>query len=202
MIDHLINRRSQINQHGERLLRVISGKAKGRRLLSVKGMTTRPTSDNIKESIFNILPGEFEGKEVLDLFGGIGNLGIEALSRGAKKTVFIEINPRASSVIKRNLRNCGFIEKAQVIGTTVPKGIKILEKRGDRFDLIFLDPPYGKGMFQKTLVRISQSNVLKDNTLIIAEHSLSETLDGSIERLTLTDQRRYGTTLISFFEID
>ena len=183
-------------------MRVISGKAKGRRLLCVKGMATRPTSDSVKESIFNILPGEFEGKEVLDLFGGVGNLGIEALSRGAKNAVFVESNPKASSVIKRNLRNCGFIDRGKVIGTSVAKGIKILEKRGERFDLIFLDPPYGKGMFQKTLVRISQSNLLKDNTLIIAEHSLSETLDGSIERLTLTGQRRYGTTLISFFEID
>lgn len=183
-------------------MRVISGKAKGRRLLSVKGMATRPTTDSIKESIFNILPGEFEGKEVLDLFGGFGNLGIEALSRGAKNTVFIESNPKASSVIKKNLRNCGFIDRGKVIGTTVAKGIKILEIRKKKFDLIFLDPPYKRGMLQKTLMRISQSNVLKDNTLIIAEHSLSEPLNDTIERLTLTDQRRYGTTLISFFEID
>ena len=182
-------------------MRVIGGKVKGRKLFSVKGLTTRPTADKIKESIFNILPGDFNGKEVLDLFAGTGNLGIEALSRGALKAVFIESSRHVLPVLEKNLRNCGFTDKSQIIGTTVEKGIKILERRRNRFDFIFLDPPYGRGILKDTLMRVSRSEILKDTSLVIAEHSSSEMVEGEIERLILTDQRRYGTTLISFFEL-
>ena len=182
-------------------MRVIGGKAKGRKLLSDKGLNTRPTADKVKESIFNILPGDFKDKEVLDLFAGTGNLGIEALSRGALKAVFIESSRHVLPVLEKNLRNCGFTDISQIVGTTVDKGIKILERRRNRFDFIFLDPPYRKGILKDTLVRVSRSEILKDNTLVIAEHSSSEMVEGEIERLILTDQRRYGTTLISFFEL-
>ncbi|MEW6615232.1 MAG: 16S rRNA (guanine(966)-N(2))-methyltransferase RsmD [Thermodesulfobacteriota bacterium] len=181
-------------------MRVIGGKAKGRKLLSARGLTTRPTADKIKESIFNILSCDFKDKEVLDLFAGTGNLGIEALSRGASKAVFIESSRHVLPVLEKNLRNCGFTDISQIIGTTVEKGIKILERRGNRFDFIFLDPPYIKGILKDALVKISQSDILKDTSLVIAEHSSSEMVEGGIEGLTLADQRRYGTTIISFFE--
>jgi 16S rRNA (guanine(966)-N(2))-methyltransferase RsmD len=182
-------------------LRVIGGKVKGKKLLSEKGLNTRPTADKVKESIFNILTRDFKDKEVLDLFAGTGNLGIEALSRGASKAVFIESSRHVLPVLEKNLRNCGFTDISQIIGTTVEKGIKILEKGGHRFDFIFLDPPYRRGILKDTLVKISRSDILKDNALVIAEHSSSEMVEGDIERLILTDQRRYGTTLISFFEL-
>lgn len=180
-------------------MRIITGKAKGRRLLSVQGLNTRPTSDKIKASIFNILPSDFNGKEVLDLFAGTGNLGIETLSQGAKKAVFIESNHRALSVLEKNIRNCGFIDRSQIIGNTVAKGIRILEKRGNRFDIIFLDPPYGKNILRDTLARVSKAGILKDNALVVVEHSSSETVADNIENLALNDQRRYGKTVVSFF---
>lgn len=182
-------------------MRVISGKAKGRKLLSSKGLNTRPTADKVKESIFNILPHDFKDKEVLDLFAGTGNLGIEALSRGALNAVFIESSRYVLPVLEKNLKKCGFTDISQIIGTTVDNGIKILERRGNRFDLIFLDPPYRMGILKDTLVKISRSDILKDNALVIAEHASSEIIEGDIEKLILTDQRRYGTTLISFFEL-
>jgi 16S rRNA (guanine(966)-N(2))-methyltransferase RsmD len=180
-------------------LRIITGKAKGRRLLSIPGLNTRPTSDKIKESIFNILPSDFNGKEVLDLFAGTGNLGIETLSQGAKRAVFIESNHRALSVLEKNIRNCGFIDRSQIIGNTVAKGIRVLENRGDRFDLVFLDPPYGKNILRDTLARVSKAGILNDNALVVVEHSSSETVADNIENLALNDQRRYGKTLVSFF---
>lgn len=170
-------------------------------MLSDRGLSTRPTADKVKESVFNILPHDFKDKEVLDLFAGTGNLGIEALSRGALKAVFIENSRHVLPVLEKNLRNCGFTDISQIIGTTVDKGIKILERRRNRFDFMFLDPPYRKGILKDTLVKISRSDILKDNVLVIAEHSSSEIIEGDIEKLTLTDQRRYGTTLISFFEL-
>ena len=179
-------------------MRIICGKLKGRRLYSVHGMTTRPTSDRVKEAIFNILPTDFNGKEVLDLFAGVGNLGIEALSRGATKAAFVENNHKAISVLKRNIENCGFMESCQIMANTVVKGIRALEKAGNRFDFVFIDPPYARHMVRDSLIRVSRSGILKDDTLIIAEHSVSESVEGRIENLILKDQRKYGKTLISF----
>ena len=141
-------------------MRVLSGKAKGRRLYPVKGMNTRPTSDRVKESIFNILQGNFQGKKVLDLFAGVGNFGIETLSRGAQETVFVENNPKALSVLKKNLKNCGFMHQSRTLGTSAVKGITILERDTCRFDFVFLDPPYGSPLLKDTLEILSQSNII------------------------------------------
>lgn len=182
-------------------MRIVGGKAKGRRLLSAKGLKTRPTSDKVKESIFNILRLDFEGKDVLDLFAGTGNLGIEALSRGAMRAVFIENNRRAISILERNLNNCNFIDRSEIIESNVAQGIKILENKDLSFDLVFLDPPYAEQLLRDTLVKVSRSEIVKDGALLIAEHSHSERIEQHVERLTLIDQRRYGKTLVSFFEV-
>ena len=182
-------------------MRIVGGKAKGRRLLSAKGLKTRPTSDKVKESIFNILRLDFEGKEVLDLFAGTGNLGIEALSRGAMSAVFIENNRRAISILERNLNNCNFIDRSEIIESNVALGIKSLENKGLSFDLVFLDPPYEEQFLKGTLVKVSRSKILKDGALVTAEHSHLESIEQHVERLTLVDQRRYGKTLVSFFEV-
>ena len=183
-------------------MRIVSGKAKGRRLFAVKGLKTRPTSDKIKESIFNILCEDFEGKEVLDLFAGTGNLGIEALSRGASRAVFIERNPGAVSVLKRNLSACGFAEKSDVMRNTVAKGISILEKRGLSFDIIFLDPPYFGELLQDALFTLSKSCILREEARVIAEHSNLKDIKKQLGRLVLKDQRQYGKTIVSFLEND
>jgi 16S rRNA (guanine966-N2)-methyltransferase len=179
-------------------LRVISGKLKGRKLFTLKGMGLRPTSDRVKESIFDILQKSLPGKVVLDLFAGTGAMGIEALSRGAKRAVFVEGSRRSLRVLYKNLDACRLQEQAEVLAREVQAGIKILSVRGEIFDLIFLDPPYGKGLAREALQALSGRSILTSEALIVAEHSPAEDLDdiASLERI---DQRRYGSTLVSFF---
>ena len=179
-------------------LRIISGKLKGKKLFTLKGMDLRPTSDRVKEAIFDILQNCIQGQEVLDLFAGTGALGIEALSRGAKRAVFVEGSPQSLAVLYKNLEACRLREQAEVLSQEVQRGIKILSERGEAFDLIFLDPPYGKGLARRALQALSGRSILASEALVVAEHSPAEDLDAipSLERI---DQRRYGSTLVSFF---
>jgi len=179
-------------------LRVISGKLKGRKLFTLKGMDLRPTSDRVKEAIFDILQNSVEGQKVLDLFAGTGAMGIEALSRGAKRAVFVEASPRSLAVLYKNLAVGRLQEQAEVLSREVQAGMKILSERGETFDLIFLDPPYGKGLARKTLQALSGESILAPDALIVAEHSSAEDLD-VVSFLERIDQRRYGSTLVSFF---
>jgi 16S rRNA (guanine966-N2)-methyltransferase len=180
-------------------LRVISGKLKGKRLFTLKGMDLRPTSDRVKEAIFDILQNSIPGQKVLDLFAGTGAMGIEALSRGAKRALFVEGSRRSLAVLYKNLEACRLQEQAEVLSREVEAGIKILSERGETFDLIFLDPPYGKGLAREALQALSGRSILTSaEALIVAEHSPAENLEDipSLERI---DQRRYGSTLVSFF---
>jgi 16S rRNA (guanine966-N2)-methyltransferase len=179
-------------------LRVISGNLKGRRLFSLKGQRLRPTSDRVKEAIFDILQDQIRGGKVLDLFAGTGALGIEALSRGARLAVFVEGNTRSLGALHRNIEECGLKERADVLGREVWTAIGILEGRGDSFELIFLDPPYGKGLARRALEALSRSSIVGPGTVVVAEHSLTEKLD-SLPSLQRVDERRYGSTQVSFF---
>ena len=179
-------------------LRVISGKLKGRKLLALKGMDLRPTSDRVKEAIFDILQDSVEGRKVLDLFAGTGALGIEALSRGAERAVFVEGNARSCTVLQKNLEACRLQERAEVLPREIEGGINILSGRAETFDLIFMDPPYGRGLARKTLQALARGSIPAPEALIVAEHSAAENLD-SIPPLERIAQRRYGGTLVSFF---
>jgi 16S rRNA (guanine966-N2)-methyltransferase len=179
-------------------LRVISGKWKGKRLSSVKGLNLRPTSDRVKEAIFDILQDHIAGQQVLDLFAGTGALGIEALSRGAKRAVFVEESPRSLMALRKNIEGCQAKDQAQVLPREVTHGIKILEAQGESFQLIFLDPPYQKGLANKALKVLAGSSIVSPDTLIIVEHSSNEELL-SIPRLQRVDARKYGNTLVSFW---
>jgi 16S rRNA (guanine(966)-N(2))-methyltransferase RsmD len=181
-------------------LRIISGESKGRRLAYFRGQKIRPTSDKIKGAIFNILGLEFEDKEVLDLFAGTGALGIEALSRGAKKVVFVENNPYALEILNENLTRCRYGNKARVIKTSVERGVKLLKRKGGQFDYIFIDPPYEKGMVEKILHVLSQGEILKEDGVITVEHSGQELPGENYGSLSLRDQRKYGRTYVSFFK--
>ena len=183
------------------LLRVISGKLKGKKLFSVKGVSLRPTSDRVKESIFDILQECFKGEKVLDLFAGTGALGIEALSRGAEKAVFVEGSTRSREALRKNLDACHLEEQAEVIAREVREGIKFLEKRRESFAIVFLDPPYGKGLAHGTLAELAKSSLLLPGTLVVAEHSPDEEVD-SLPSLPRIDQRRYGGTRISFYRYE
>ena len=179
-------------------MRVISGKCKGKKLFALEGLSLRPTSDRVKEAIFDILQKFPPGQNVLDLFAGTGALGIEALSRGAQRAVFVDGSTRSSAVLRRNIEACRLSGQGEIVSKEVQAGLKFLEERGDSFDLIFLDPPYGKGLAYRTLESLSRSHLLSDHALMVAEHSPDEDVS-SIPSLERIDRRKYGGTEVSFF---
>ena len=181
-------------------MRVIGGAAKGRRLLAPKGQAVRPTADRVKESLFNILPRDFSGKKVLDLFAGTGNLSIEALSRGADHALLVDSSERSVAAIKENLRRLGFAARSEVWLAPAARSIRSLGRRNESFDYIFLDPPYDQRLIQRTLDLIGQCNVLRPSGTLVAEHSVREALQPLYGSLQLQDQRRYGDTLLSFYQ--
>jgi 16S rRNA (guanine(966)-N(2))-methyltransferase RsmD len=180
-------------------LRIIGGSLRGRKLQSFKGQKVRPTSDRVKEALFNILGnGLCEGASVLDLYAGTGNLGIEALSRGAKRACFVEKERDSLKTLKENLQECGLMERAEIIPIDAVKAIHALEKKGESFDLVFLDPPYYRELADKTIEALGESTILRE-AVVIAEHSARDALKKNYGRLRLKDERRYGDTSLSFF---
>jgi 16S rRNA (guanine966-N2)-methyltransferase len=183
-------------------MRVIGGERKGRRLLVPKGQAVRPTGARVKESLFNILPHDFSGMKVLDLFAGTGNLSIEALSRGAAKAVLVDASPRSATTIRENLRRLGLTARTEVWVAPAPRAMKSLAKRGELFDMIFLDPPYDQGLVEPSLKLLARGALLSDTGTVVAEHSAREVVSPRYDSLVLNDQRRYGDTLLSFFKRD
>jgi len=153
-------------------MRVIAGTAKRLHLKTISGLETRPTTDRIKETLFNMIQSELYDCHFLDLFSGSGGIGIEALSRGAKKCVFIENNQNAVKCIEENLKFTNLTEKAQIIGRDVLSGIHLLEGQ-EPFHFIFMDPPYEQGVEKKVLEKLISSTILDKDTLIIIEAALS-----------------------------
>ena len=181
-------------------MRIISGTSRGRRLSTLRGDALRPTSDRVKESIFNILGGEIEGKVILDLFAGTGNLGIEALSRGARKAIFVEKGKEALKVIHRNLLQCGLMDQSEIISEDVNRAIVFLQRRKESFDLILMDPPYEKGWVQKTLSSLISNPIFHEGSIMVIEHSRREPLPEKIEGWMLIRHRKIGDTVVSFFQ--
>ena len=179
-------------------MRIISGTSKGRRLVTQRGQALRPTSDRVKESIFNILGGEVEGKSVLDLFAGTGNLGIEALSRGAKRALFVEKGRQALQLIQKNLLQCGMEGRAEILPKDVNRAIGMLNRKGEAFDLILMDPPYEKGLIRKTLMKLNSQKIYHKDSILVIEHGRREPIPDIVEGWNLTRQRKIGDTLISF----
>jgi 16S rRNA (guanine(966)-N(2))-methyltransferase RsmD len=179
-------------------MRIISGTSRGRKLVTPRNRSLRPTSDRVKESIFNILREEIEGSLVLDLFSGTGNLGIEALSRGARKVVFVEKAKHALGVIQRNLAGFGLADRSEVLPIDVNRAIGILKQRGKTFNLIFMDPPYEKGLIVKTLQKLSSHPIYHRDSILIIEHHRRELLRPVPYGWNLIRQRQMGETVISF----
>jgi 16S rRNA (guanine966-N2)-methyltransferase len=182
---------------GYEKLRIIAGCAKKMRLKVPSGWDGRPTSDRVKEALFNILGDMVPESEVLDLFAGTGNIGIEALSRGAKSAYFVEKDLQAIKAIKDNLAYSKLIEKADIDGRDVARALPGLA--GRKFDIIFLDPPYEKGFEVSVICKIFELELLSIDGIIVAESSKRISLPLEIMGFSLTDQRRYGDTLLSFF---
>lgn len=182
-------------------MRIISGSARGRRLHSPRGDRVRPTSDRVKEAIFNIIisrEGSFEGLRVLDLFAGTGNLGIEALSRGAAQAVFVDSSRDSAQFIRKNLEMCRFEEQGEVVIMEAAAAIDFLERKKRTFDLVFLDPPYHTGAAKSVLERLSRSAILGEGALVAAETDIRDTLAGTIGNLAQIDRRDYGDTAVTF----
>ena len=179
-------------------MRIISGTSKGKKLRSLRGQAIRPTSDRVKESIFNILGQEVDGKYVLDLFAGTGNLGIEALSRGATRTVFVEKERSAVDLIKENLSHCGFEDRVHIMTGEVERAIRLLHRKGEVFDFIFMDPPYRRGLVQKTLGILQAEPLHHEDSILVIEHDRREPLSESMEEWVLLRKRRFGDTVVSF----
>ena len=180
-------------------MRIISGKFKGRKLSSFKGTRIRPTSDRVREAIFDILTVVWEGTQVLDLFAGTGGLGIETLSRGAREVFFVENDPQAAMILEKNIKTLDLTGKCEIARLSVKEGIKFLRRKGQKFDVVFLDPPYGKGLADSTLDLLAKSAMLREGGLVVVEHYHKETLLDHYQMLQRSDQRKYGSTGVSFF---
>ena len=185
-------------------MRVIGGTAKGRALKTALlggGKKIRPLSDQAKEALFNILAPVIEDCSFLDLFAGSGQVGIEALSRGAKICMFCEKEGRAVRVIKDNLELCGFSDRAEVFALDVLNAISVLERNKAVFDLIFIGAPYGQKILLDTLEKISESGILKGDGTVIAEHTKRQEVAQKYGGLKKFRENRYGDTVFSFYRI-
>ena len=178
-------------------MRVIAGKAKGRRLRSVPGDVARPITDRTKESLFNILADEVVDAVFLDLFAGTGSVGIEALSRGARRAVFVERHRRAIETIKENLRITGLAAQAEVVRDDVFRFLA--REPAEKFDLIYIAPPQYRGLWAETLLTLDGRSSLTEGGLAIAQIYPKEYKDLELKSLSLVDQRKYGSTMLCFY---
>jgi len=181
-------------------VRVIAGSARGRRLRLVPGEGTRPITDRVKEALFNILGADIRGAGILDLFAGTGSVGIEALSRGAARAVFVDIHLRAVETIQANLELTGLSQMAQVIRG---EAFGYLRSGSSRpFDYVYLAPPQYQGVVPKVLTAIdSRPSILNPDGWVIAQLDPHEELQASLLHLVEIDRRRYGNTLLVFYEL-
>lgn len=181
-------------------MRVISGSKRGVRLGSPKGLSTRPTTDRIKESLFNILSPALYGCSFLDLFAGSGSIGIEALSRGAREAVFVDKNRQALGVIKENIEKTNFSDKATVLGMDCFAAVKLLKEKGMKFDIIFMDPPYYSTFIQNILDETDFLDILNNEGIVVVEQAKDEAeLDS--EGLEVFRIKDYGrTTKMTFLK--
>lgn len=180
-------------------LRIIAGRSKGRILESIKGRNTRPTSDKVKEAIFNIIQIRIPNSLVLDLFAGTGNLGLEALSRGASKAIFIDRDINAVKTIRKNCYNLGYQEQVEIYRNDAARGLTELSKRDILFDIVFMDPPYAKGYEESLLQGIYEADILHNDAIVIVEHDSKTILPDRIAELCRYDFRKYGGTGVSFY---
>jgi 16S rRNA (guanine(966)-N(2))-methyltransferase RsmD len=182
-------------------LRIISGSARGTRLSTFSGLNIRPTPDRVREAVFSILfsrTGVFTGKKVLDLYAGSGAMALEALSRGAATATLVERDPKAVRLIEANARTCRVSDSVQIMRADVDSALRKMSVN-DPFDLIFLDPPYDRGLATSALELIDQQGLLAQNGIVCAECDRKEDIPQQIGTLSLIDSRRYGLTAVHFF---
>ena len=177
-------------------MRVITGSARGMALKAPKGMDTRPTMDQVKEGIFSAIQFEVEGRRVLDLFAGSGQMGIEALSRGAKSAVFVDMREDACKVVRENLAKTRLEQNARVVRADY---LSYLSSARETFDLIFLDPPYAEVCLDNSLKRISEIDILSDSGIIITERPFGKELPAGVPGLVRYRDYRYGKAAVTIY---
>ena len=183
-------------------MRVIAGKFKSQVLKMPKGMKIRPTSQKVKAALFNMLGGELSGSSFLELFAGSGNVGIEALSRGANKVVFVECSRICIKTIKENLAKLKLLAKPDVVvlPVDVDRALIKLTQQGEKFDFVFLDPPYYQDKLKNCLIKLSHYDILNPRAYVIAERRKGQILPQQLAKLKVMFTKRYGDTALSFYQ--
>ena len=180
-------------------MRVITGSARGRRLKELEGMETRPTTDRVKEGLFNVLQFDIEGRKVLDLFVGTGQVGVECLSRGAASTVFVDRRPDAVSLAKENLKLCNLTDRARVVAGD---SMEFLKSVREKYDLVFLDPPYQTDLLETAIAHIARHELLSGHGMMIAEHPVDKTLPSLSAPYRMGRTYRHGKIAVTIYHRD
>jgi 16S rRNA (guanine966-N2)-methyltransferase len=188
-------------------MRVIGGSLRGRRLSAFKGVRIRPTTDRVREAVFNIITALLPRSRALDLFAGTGAMGIEALSRGVDEAHFVDSNSTSVEIIKKNIEELGLSERAKIIKKDVDGFLDTITKSAERYDLLFIDPPYNAGITVQTLEKVAASEALEKGAIVVVEAGKHEPIEGEIldrgfSGLTQIDFRKYGDSLIYIFKRD
>lgn len=181
-------------------MRVISGERRGKKLVTLEGLTTRPTLDRVKEALFNIIQFKIQNAEILDLFAGSGSLGIETLSRGAKQVVFCDNSNDAIKIIEKNVELTNYKEKSIIINKNYKEALKQISNLNKKFDIIFLDPPYKSEFAEKALEKLIQLDLIADDGIVIVEtddKNKKDTLSLNKE-IEIYDERKYGSVTLIF----
>ena len=177
-------------------MRVITGKARGVQLKTPEGMLTRPTADRVKEALFSIINFDIPGARVLDLFGGTGQLGIEALSRGAESAVFVDAREESCRLIRENLKRTKLEKDAKVIRSDY---LDYLSRCREQYNIIFLDPPYAEVFLENAIKRITEIDILQSDGIIVAERPLGKELPWEFEGYTRSKDYKYGKVLLTIY---
>ena len=177
-------------------MRVITGKARGVQLKTPEGMLTRPTADRVKEALFSIINFDIPGANVLDLFGGTGQLGIEALSRGARRGVFVDAREDACKLIQENLRRTKLTQEGQVVRSDY---MDYLNRCREQFSIIFLDPPYAEVFLENALKRIMEIDILQSDGIIVTERPLGKDMPWEFAGYQRSKDYKYGKTLLTIY---
>ena len=180
-------------------MRVITGTARGRRLKELEGMETRPTTDRVKEGMFNALQFDIEGRRILDLFAGTGQLGIECLSRGAASAVFVDRRADAVKLIRENLKVTELSDRARVVSGD---SVEFLKSLREKFDVILLDPPYEAGLLEPVISHIAKFDILAPHGIIVAEHPVGLAMPALSAPYRLHRTYRYGKIAMTLYRRD
>jgi 16S rRNA (guanine966-N2)-methyltransferase len=186
--------------HDSENMRVTGGRAKGCRLTAFRGLDIRPTSDMVREAIFDLVGQDWKGATVLDLFAGTGSLGIEALSRGASRALFIDSSQKSIDLVTKNLKTCGFEGRGLTFRGDLARGLpKKPFLKEKEIHLVFIDPPYGKGLVNSVLLDLTGKDILGVLSIVVVETRKNEALPESVGPLQLVKSRTYGETKIHIF---